>query len=387
MNIGMMENCNMKMLYILNVANRVNNFSYTSMMAAQECGFEFHIAGNWSYKNGEELMADEKKYGIRIHQIDFVRKPYSFKNYKAYKQLLELCKKEKYDAIHCNTPIGGLLGRIVGSKCKVKTIIYQAHGFHFYKGAPLVNWLVYYPIEKWLAHKTDIIITINNEDFILAEKRMRLKKGGKIEFIPGVGIDTQCYKKNYYIRNKKRSELGVQDTDILIISIGDLIPRKNYEISIEAISMIKSHNVHYFICGKGVSEKRLIYKINNLGLERKIHLLGYRDDVKDLLNASDIFVISSKQEGIPRSTMEAMASGLPCVASKIRGNTDLLADICDDYLCNPNDANDFACKLNILIENTKKRIDVGNMLLEEIRKLDTKVIVDKTIAIYKTLMD
>ena len=133
----------MKMLYILNVAKRVNNFSYTSMLAAQECGYDFHIAGNWSYKTKDELLEDEKKYGIHIHQIDFVRKPYSLKNRTAYRQLLTLCLKEQFDVIHCNTPIGGLLGRIVGHKCGIKTIIYQAHGFHFFKGASVINLLIY----------------------------------------------------------------------------------------------------------------------------------------------------------------------------------------------------------------------------------------------------
>ena len=155
----------MKILYILNIAKKVNNFSYTSMIAAKECGLQFHIAGNWSYSDASERENDEKKYGIRIHQIDFVRNPYSLKNRKAYKQLLSLCKQESFDVIHCNTPIGGFLGRIVGNKCNVHKIIYQVHGFHFYKGAPIINWILYYPIEKWLARKTDIIITINKEDF------------------------------------------------------------------------------------------------------------------------------------------------------------------------------------------------------------------------------
>ena len=163
-----------KLLYILNVATRVNNFSYTSMVAAQVLETEFHIAGNWSYGSDEERVADEKRCGIKIHQIDFIRTPYHPGNIKAYVQLKKLIQKEKYDGIHCNTPIGGVLGRIVGKKCKIEKMIYQAHGFHFYKGAPKKNWLLYYPVEKWLARYTDALITINQEDYEFAKRVCKL---------------------------------------------------------------------------------------------------------------------------------------------------------------------------------------------------------------------
>ena len=170
-----------KLLYILNVANKVNNFSYTSMLAAQELGFEFHIAGNWSYESDEERMDDEERYGIKIHQVDFVRTPYHPGNIKAYKQLKSLAQKEQYDVIHCNTPIGGVLGRIIGKQLNVPKVCYQAHGFHFYKGAPKVNWIIYYPIEKWLAKHTDALITINKEDFEL--QKLNLSCVVRVKFI------------------------------------------------------------------------------------------------------------------------------------------------------------------------------------------------------------
>ena len=154
-----------KMLYILNIASRVNSFSYTSMKAAQELGFEYHIAGNWGYANDEERISDEKKYGIHIYQINFIRTPYHPGNIKAYQQLKKIVEREQFDLIHCNTPIGGVVGRLIGKSCKIPTVIYQAHGFHFYKGAPFLNWILFYPIELWLANYTDVLITINQEDY------------------------------------------------------------------------------------------------------------------------------------------------------------------------------------------------------------------------------
>ena len=223
----------MKMLYILNTTNRVNNFSYSSMIAAQQLGVEFHIAGNWTgYSDNKEKEADEEKYGIRIHQIDFIRTPYDLRNIKAYKQLVQLMKREKFDVIHCNTPTGGVLGRLAGKKCKVRKIIYQAHGFHFYKGAPKKNWLIYYPIEKWLAKYTDALITINNEDYGLAKSKFQLRHNGKVYYVPGVRIDLSQYDLPDGIREKKRAELGLKETDIVLISSGELNENKNNQIII-----------------------------------------------------------------------------------------------------------------------------------------------------------
>lgn len=314
----------MKLLYILNIANRVNNFSYSSMVAAQRLGIDFHIAGNWGYKSDEERIVDEKKYGIHIYQIDFCRAPYDLKNIKAYKQLCEIHEKENFDVIHCNTPIGGVCGRLLGEKYHIKTVIYQAHGFHFYKGSPALNWILYYPIEKWLAHKTDAIITINREDYELAQKKFHLKSNGKVYYVPGVGIDTNLYKNEKTARIKKRQELGLSDSDIALISMGDLIERKNYPLALRAIAKTKNCHLHYYVCGSGPDENDLRELSRALGIEKQIHFLGFRTDVKELLNAADVFVLTSKQEGLARSLMEGMASGLPCIASKIRGNTDIL---------------------------------------------------------------
>ena len=246
-----------KLLYILNVAKRVNNFSYSSMLAAQALGIEFHIAGNWSYESDEDRQADEEKYGIKIHQIDFIRTPYHPKNFKAYRQLKKLIFEEKYDVIHCNTPVGGILGRLAGKKCKVEKIIYQVHGFHFYKGAPKKNWLIFYPVEKWLARYTDTLITINQEDFELAKKKFKLRGDGKVYYVPGVGIDTEAYAPNDEIRAKKRKELGFSDDSFYAVSVGRLEENKNNKTLIRAVALCKNENIKLVLCGEGEQEKEL----------------------------------------------------------------------------------------------------------------------------------
>ena len=248
------------------------------------------------------------------------------------KQLVDLINKEKIDYIHCNTPVGGVLGRLAGEKCKVKKIVYEAHGFHFYEGAPKKNWMIYYPVEKWLAKKTDAIITINNEDFERA-KTFKLKNNGQVYYVPGVGMDLSQYNVPDTVREIKRNELNLKDTDFALISMGDLIDRKNYKIAIEVVAKLNNPHVHYFICGKGPEEVNLKKLAENLGVDKQVHFLGFRNDIKELLKASDTFLFTSKQEGLARSLMEAMASKIPCVVSKIRGNTELIGNNENGFLC------------------------------------------------------
>lgn len=210
--------------------------------------------------------------------------------------------------------------------------MYEAHGFHFYEGAPKKNWMIYYPVEKWLAKKTDAIITINNEDFERA-KTFKLKNNGQVYYVPGVGMDLSQYNVPDIVREIKRNELNLKDTDFALISMGDLIDRKNYKIAIEVVAKLNNPHVHYFICGKGPEEVNLKKLAENLGVDKQVHFLGFRNDIKELLKASDTFLFTSKQEGLARSLMKAMASKIPCVVSKIRGNTELIVNNENGFLC------------------------------------------------------
>ena len=376
----------MKMLYILNVANRVNNFCMSSLIAAKKINIEYHIAGNWGYANDIERIADEEKYGIRIHQIDFIRSPLDVRNYKAYKQLMEIVKRENYDVIHCNTPIGGVLGRLVGKKNKVSNVIYQAHGFHFYKGSPKLNWMIYYPIEKWLAHYTDALITINQEDYELAKAKLKPRKNGKVYYVPGVGIDTTQYALSAKAREEKRIELKLNENDVALISMGDLIERKNYDTAIRAVAEAKNPALQYFICGKGPEEENLKVLAESLGVSEQIHFLGFRSDIKELLTAVDVFLFTTKQEGLPRSMMEAMASGLPCIASEIRGNTDLLEGTDGGYLCKATDITAYAEALNLLAKDRALREKMGRNNLITIQRFSTETVNDEIRYIYAEVL-
>lgn len=372
-----------KILFISNISYRITSFVTASISASTALELEFYHASNWQDAKEGQIEADEVKYNIKINSVHISRNPFATTNYKAYKELVELIKRENIDYIHCNTPTGGILGRLAGKKCKVKRVIYQAHGFHFYKGAPKKNWLIYYPVEKWLARYTDALITINKEDYELAKNKLKLRKGGKVYYVPGVGIDTTQYVLDREFRISKRNELGLTDEDVALVSMGDLIVRKNYDVAIRAVAEAKNDKLHYYICGKGPEEDNLKKLSENLGISEQIHFLGYRSDIKELLTAADIFLFTTKQEGLPRSMMEAMASGLPCIASKIRGNTDLLEDSDGGYLCDKNDVFDYAQKLNILASDVDLREKMGKNNLITIQKFSVETLTDEIHKIYE----
>ena len=372
-----------KILFISNLSNRITSFVTASIEAAHSLDIEFYQAANWSNTEISQIQSDEQQYGIHIKSFPFSRNPLSKSNFKAYKELVQFIKTEKIDYIHCNTPTGGLLGRLAGKKCKVKKVIYQAHGFHFYKGAPLKNWLLYYPVEKWLAHYTDALITINNEDFERAKKKFKLRNHGKVYYVPGVGIDTTQYNLDEKLREGKRRELGLNEGDIAVISMGDLIERKNYDTAIRAIAEANEPKLQYFICGKGPEEEKLKALTESLGVTKQIHFLGFRSDIKELLTAADIFLFTTKQEGLPRSMMEAMASGLPCIASKIRGNTDLLDGTDGGFLCKTTDVSDYAEKLKILASDKDLRKTMGRINLVAIQGFHSETVSKEIVKIYE----
>ena len=375
-----------KILFISNVTNRITSFATASIAASHNLGLEFFQAANWRDTDPEFIRSEEEKYGIKINNFCISRNPFASSNLTAYREIVDLIKRENIDFIHCNTPTGGILGRMAGKKCGVKKVIYQAHGFHFYQGAPKKNWAVYYPIEKMLARYTDAIITINKEDYELAKKKFRLRGNGSVYYVPGVGIDLSQFEINKNIRAEKRAELGLNDTDFVIISVGELNGNKNNAVIISAMEKLRKDNVHYVLCGVGDRQDELQRSADGAGLHGNVHFLGYRKDVKELYQAADCFVMPSFREGLSRSVMEAMASGLPCVVSKIRGNTDLIEDGRGGFLLAPTDADGFASAIERLCGDRALCDEMSRYNLEKIKEFDVSVVEDGLTKIYKNTL-
>ena len=278
----------MKILYVTSLSGRrINSFMRSAIIAAKQKGHEFTIASNMDGADKELYAADCETYGIRAVHIDFVRNPLSSRNVRAAKQLLCLMRNEHFDVVHCNTPVGGLIGRIcahiIGGMC----VIYQAHGFHFWQGAPLRNWLLYYPIEWLLSYWTDILITINRGDYVLAQHKFQKPR---IRYVHGVGVDLSKYKaesKPSLSTESVRDTLGITTDDILFLSVGELNKNKNHSVVIRALSQCSHANVHYAIAGAGELKGKLEALANDLGISQRVHFLGFCSDMPNVYKATD----------------------------------------------------------------------------------------------------
>ena len=358
----------------------LNNFSIPPIEAALSHGCTVFMGINRKYAH--KLECD---YPVKFYDANIFRNIFDiWNNSIAFVRLIKFIKKNKIEIIHCNTPIGGFLGRVCGKLMKVNTIIYTAHGFHFYKGAPRI-YMLFKKIEKKLAHFTDAIITMNQEDFIAANE-FSLKKKGNVYFVHGVGVNTKEYDLKFSAEEKEkyRNELGLQKNDLILITIGDLIKRKNAISVIEALSEMKSNHIKLLICGSGPLRKELDSKISDMNLEEKIKILGYRRDIVQLLNISDIFILASYQEGLPRSTMEAMSSGLPCVVSKIRGNVELI-DEKGGYCIENNNVKSYAKALCNLAGDIDLRKKMGEYNQKKVEDYDINVVKKEMINIYRKM--
>jgi glycosyltransferase EpsD len=359
---------NRKCLFVATVIGHIKVFHIPYLKWFKEQGWEVHVAANGE----EEIPYCDKKFNILIQ-----RSPFKLQNINAHSQLKKIISYEKYDIIHGHTPMGGILTRLCGKKHR-KTgtrIIYTAHGFHFFKGAPFINWLLYYPMEKWLSRYTDTLITINKEDFNFAERKMKAKS---THYIPGIGIDTDKFASSIVDKETKRNEFGIPLDSIVLISVGELNTNKNHQIIIKAINKIKNDNLYYIICGQGNELKQLQGLCKKLGIENHVLFLGYRTDIIDLLHMSDVFVFPSLREGLPVSLMEAMVAGLPCVVSKIRGNVDLIEHGKGGFLCGVNDVNEY----EEAIEKVTKNKNMGEYNKTAVQGFDVAVVLNKMKEIY-----
>lgn len=368
-----------KALIISNITKKFQAGHFSMITPLEEMGYEVHWAANLS-----EYQEDIKNAPCIVHQIDFIRNPLNPKNYKAYKQLMELLKREKFDVIHCQSPVGGVLGRICGKKAKVRKIIYTVHGFHFYKGAPLINNTLYKMIEGFLARHTDALITINTEDYEYS-KKMKFKKDGKSYYINGIGVDLKKDIICEETKEKLKNDLKIKNDNVICISVGELNKNKNQKVMIEAISNMNNRNIKLLLCGVGPEEKNLKDLCGKLEVENQVSFLGFRNDIKELLSISDIFILASHREGLSRSIMEAMTSALPCIVSNIRGNIDLIENEKGGYLINQRSLEELSDKIKIL-ENKETRIRMGKHNEIKVQENGVENIKEKMREIYKEIL-
>ena len=366
-----------KILLISTVSRQFYLFEKSNIQLLRRLGFEIHCAADFSDWDSKYDFLNLIK-----HQVSIQRSPFSVKNVKAYHELKSLIIAGRFDAVHCHSPMGGFLGRLAAMSVDCGKILYTAHGFHFYKGCPLVNKIIYKNIETWLARYTDVIITINSEDY-WAACQFRHKKG-KVYYVPGIGVDVESIQKLEVDKAKLLSELGIPQNNAIILSIGELNKNKDNETVLQAFSLMKNENVVYIICGRGKLNNFLKQRCRDLGIEKRVFFLGFRKDIPRILKIADVFVLSSFREGLSVSMIEAMSSGLPCVASKIRGNIDLIDEGQQGFLVPPGEAEKFAEAIDKILDDSVLRERMSRESKEKAKHFDISEVSKTMLEIYQS---
>lgn len=322
-----------------------------------EHGYEVEIAcsevGGRLNEVREKLKNDTKA----IHTVRLVRSPASLTNLKGYQDMKKVINAGKYDIIWTNEPVMGVVTRLAARAARKRgtKVLYMVHGFHFYKGAPALNWMVYYPVERWASRFCDEIVTINKEDYGRAKKL----HAREVKYIHGIGIDmnrlrlaeTQC---------DIRKELGLSEDSFLLLTVGELLPRKNQQVIIRALGKLKDKKIHYILCGKGKQREKLAMLAKKAGIGEQIHFLGYRKDVGDIYEQVDLLALPSRREGLGLAGLEGMYCGLPLVTSNINGIRDYMENGKTGFMYDTDDAEGFARGILRMKNSPKLRRECGS---------------------------
>lgn len=324
-----------------------------------------------------------------LFKISFARVPWANDNIRAYKDLKKLLDENHYDIIHTHTPMGSVITRLAARNARKKgtKVIYTAHGLHFYKGAPLINWLLYYPMEKWMSRYTDCLVLINEEDYQNCIRRHF--KARRIERIDGVGVDLNRFECLQPEQKKQfRKELGISENDFILVCVAEFIPRKNHSFILDNMKQIheKIPNAKLVLLGQGELMPEYKADTKRKGMQEYVSFLGYRSDVNKICAISDVLVSASFQEGLPMNMIEAMAVGIPVVCSDIRGQRDLIKDGENGYLFQLGDSERYCNRLVELYNNPELREKIKENNLKDVKKYSLDNAIGAMEKIYRRYM-
>ncbi len=381
-----------KVLIVASVVSFIEWFNKENVdFLKNDLGCQVHIACNFDYMNDTDeertikYIEKLKSEGVILHNILFARNPLEKANIGAFKQLKKLIDSEGFDLIHCHTPAASMMTRLagIGARKKGSVVMYTCHGFHFHNASSKKNWLVYYPIERGLARFCDYIVTINKEDFNRA-KTFSVKN---VRYIPGVGVNIDKIKNTQINKAEYKKSLGVPENGIMLLSVGELIERKNHEVIIHALGKLQNKNIYYCIAGKGPLYEHLVQLAKSYGLENNVIMLGFRCDAPQLYNSADISAFPSKIEGLGLAGVEAMAAGVPLVSSNVHGILDYSINGKTGFACAPDDVEGFAKAIDILAKDEKLRDSMREDCLKAVEPFEIKNALNVMWDIYKEILE
>lgn len=369
-----------KVLFTASIALHFRAFHLPYLKWFQEQGYETHVACN---------DVEDLPYVDKIWPIDFIRTPFSLKHSKAYKSLKKIIDKENFEIISTHTPMASIVTRLaaIDARDKGTKVLYTAHGFHFFNGASVINWMCYYPIEIYLSKYADAIITINEEDF----QRIKLKgnKNTKYFKIPGIGVNSERFSElNDNEKSVLRIAKGFEVDKCLLIYAAEFIDRKNHKFIIDAVANNKDKfkNTQILFAGKGVLQESLTAYTENKNVSDIIKFIGFRKDIDEIYKLSNIAISASRQEGLGLNLLEGMMCGLPVVATVDRGHKEFVLHKDNGYLFEQGNEIEFVKFASYLIYNTEVREKMSKRSIITSAKFELTNSLNEKVKIYKQFM-
>lgn len=362
------------------VKTHIAQFHLPCLKMLQSMGWETAVAARNDYADPADCVIPGCD---RFYPIEFARNPLKPANWRAYKELKKVIAEGHFDVIHCHTPVAAILTRLAARKARKQgcKVLYTVHGLHFYKGAPLVNWLVYFPAEWLCAFFTDVLITINKEDYAFARKHLHAKS---VRYVRGVGVDLEKFRDHSRERAPLRASLGLGEEDFVLLSVAEMTKNKNHKMMLEALAQLPDPHIRLLCAGQGQELQNNRDLCDRLGLSHRVQFLGYRKDVPQLYAAADAFLFVSFREGLSLSLMEAMSSRLPSIVTPIRGNTDLIENGKEGLYAELTPAS-IAAAIRTLQENPALRRRLGQAAGEKIQSFGLPQVLEEMKKIYQSL--
>ena len=362
-------------MFTASVVRHFNAFHIPYLKYFHDLGYEVHIAAKG---NDEVPFADVR------HEVNFERSPFSKANFVAYRELKKIIEENHFELIHCHTPVASALTRLAarGARKKGTKVIYTAHGFHFYKGAPLVNWLLYYPVERKAAHVTDALITINREDYERAKKFA----AKRVYYIPGMGVNLEKITIETEKQTGLRNQWNIPQNAFFVLSVGELNQNKNHRVILDAIHQLGDENIYYAICGRGDQEEALRTLAKEYDMDKQLILAGFQTNIAEWLAAADMFAFPSVREGLGLAALEAMAAGLPLVTSDSGGIKDFMENGKTGFCCHYSDVSVFAEAIRRLKSDLALREQMSRNNREAVKRFDIGNVKQRMGEIYRSVL-
>lgn len=369
------------------VASMVDLFNRDNINTLEKLGYKVTVACNFSegsVYSREQAVQFGKELQKAGHDVINVPVPRSISDISGMINTIKILRKDMrkkhYKLVHCQSPIGGVLCRLAAAPFRKygTRVIYFAHGFHFFTGAKLINWLAYFNAERVCAYMTDCIITLNREDYLRASRHF----SARVEYVPGVGLDIAAIESVTADKKKKCAELGIPDDKKILLSVCELSQRKNCETAVKAFIAAKRDDAILVMCGIGEQMNMLKAIVHEAGAEDKIFFTGFRNDIIQMFKIADIFIFTTRQEGLPVALMQAMACGLPVLCTEIRGNVDLVRNKKGGFMYDPDNVEGFVSGITNLLDNPKLCSKMGKANQSHIMNYDKSVVNDIMKGIY-----